>query len=142
MNVDLRVLLMDRLSDGLHRKNGADLIIHHHHRNQDRLRTDRLLHLFRCDNAFFIYRKAGNLIALLLQEIQSRSDARMLNICRNDMISQASFCQRGTDQCLIIALRSPGGKKDLFRKSVNAFCSPVHSVLQIMLCRYAAAMKG
>ena len=71
----------------LDRFNGSDLIVSKHHRDQNGIRADCLLDIFRGNQPVCIHIQICHFIALLFQISASMQDGMMFDLGRDDVFS-------------------------------------------------------
>src|SRR2546427_2473207 len=75
------------LGDLPHRVDDADLVIHHHDRSQDGVRTDRRLEFLQADDAVFLDLEVGGLEPLALELADRVQHRLVLGLLRDDVLA-------------------------------------------------------
>ena len=138
MKNDLRIVSFDHLHRFLDRLYRSHFVVDIHHRNQDRILTQRFFQCVKPDSSRRVNRKICDTESLFLLQMTHRiQNSRMFDRGSDQMISSPFICPRHTDQSQIIAFRTAGRKKDFFRIDFQTFCDRFFCVFYIMLRLHA-----
>src|SRR5208282_6696071 len=102
------------------------LIVGVHDCNEDSLRPDRAPHVIRVNSAEAVNGEHCDLSPELLQETTGIKDGRMLNSCRNNMVTLFPVCKEDPLEGMIVRFAPAAGENHLFRgatEKVSDLCS-------------------
>ena len=106
-------------SDFLQRIDGADLVVPAHQRNEDRVRTNRLLQLLQTDATVLINIEESDLVALLFQVVIGVNHCLVFNGAGDDVASLVLVEIRNAKDSDVIRFRSSTREDNLLAARAN-----------------------
>ena len=135
-------MTMCDLADLMNLFNRSNLVIGIHYGNQDRIRSNRTLNFLQTDKAFPVNIQIGNLVSQFCKPFTSVKDCRMLNLCRDNMLSFIPVCLRNSLYSPVVRFCPTTCKKNFFIAASDCCCNLFFCMTDCTLRRCTDMVHG